>query len=239
MVMPHKILINTAFDFRTDTPADGDPDALSPSLRAYHQILWSKQLPNGALFKLDVTQRGKYLYHQSQLGEFVLTSDSVVPTYAKWKRMQQLLSTVPSSEIESFRTLGYTIGGMMIWPGVPKNGQKTINMARGFDRIIADRMDLTLECVRRHYAGTESPLTDTIVAYSDFFALFESFKGFVDYFFLQDLVSDDYGTVRFFTPFDNFITSGLPTSPDEYSTYRLSSMLWVNARNERINNAYN
>lgn len=51
-------------------------------------------------------------------------------------------------------------------------------------------MDLTLECIRRHYAGEpESPLTDVLNAYADFFALFEGFKEFVDFFHLPPLLS--------------------------------------------------
>ena len=41
------------FDFRSDTPPGRDPDALSPTLRRYHQLLWSKPLPSGAPFELD------------------------------------------------------------------------------------------------------------------------------------------------------------------------------------------
>lgn len=40
--------------------------------------------------------------------------------------------------------------------------------------------DLTVEC-RRHYAGEVSPLSDTLGRYSDFFALFGDFKGFVKF----------------------------------------------------------
>ena len=70
----------------------------------------------------------------------------------------------------------------------------TINQARGCLRRISDRLDLTLECIRRHYLGLDDPsrLGETLKLYSDFFALFESFRGYVDFFLLQDLVTDDY-----------------------------------------------
>src|SRR5438093_10148293 len=35
---------------------------------------------------------------------------------------------------------------------------------------------------------------------NDFFALFERFSGYVNFFLLQDLVTDDYAAVRFFMP---------------------------------------
>ena len=40
--------IDANFDMRSD--ANGrDPDESSKTLRRYHQLLWSKPLPNGAL----------------------------------------------------------------------------------------------------------------------------------------------------------------------------------------------
>src|SRR3954449_9843711 len=54
--------IDVTFDFRSDTPPGRDPDALSPTLRRYHKLLWSKPLPSGAPFVLDDTTRGVYLH---------------------------------------------------------------------------------------------------------------------------------------------------------------------------------
>ncbi|MHA7291176.1 DUF6994 family protein [Arthrobacter sp. MDT3-24] len=58
----------------------------------------------------------------------------------------------------------YTIGSSMIWP-VRTKDQPTMNKARGFGpegKQVGDRMDLTLECIRRHYAGEPgSPLSKT------------------------------------------------------------------------------
>jgi|SRR5215469_7271039 len=76
------MLIDTSFDFRTDASGK-DPDAYSPTLRLYHKLLWSKALPSGQLFDLDDTVRGMYLHHGSELGEFFLSSDSVMATFTK------------------------------------------------------------------------------------------------------------------------------------------------------------
>ena len=38
--------IDIHFDVQTDSKGK-DPDSASPTLRAYHQLLWSKPLPNG------------------------------------------------------------------------------------------------------------------------------------------------------------------------------------------------
>ena len=79
----------------------------------------------------------------------------------------------------------------------------TNNIAGGFNRSIADRFDLTLECIRRHYVDQASPLASTLSRYADFFALFGDFRGYVSFFLLDDLVTDDC-SVKFFMPFDDF-----------------------------------
>ena len=110
----------------------------------------------------------------------------------------------------------------------------TINQARGCLRKISDRFDLTLECIRRHYEGQSSPLGATLARYRDFFALFESFSGYVDFFLLQDLVSDDRSAVTFFMPFDDFKTPSVPKDRDTYTEYRRRSIEFIVARNRRI-----
>src|SRR5262249_25142110 len=159
-----------------------DPDASSPTLRRYHRLLWSKPLPSGAPFLLDATTPGAYLHHLSPLGEFRLSSDSVVPTLRK--KLARLIE-IPEEELEEFHRIGYTIGGMMIWPSTKVGGAMTINGARGFDRSVADRFDLTLECIRRHYLAAPSAtgvLSPALARYPEFFALFGDFEGFVDFF---------------------------------------------------------
>ena len=153
-------LIDTTFDFRSDTPGWplADPDSKSPTLRRYHKTLWSKPLPRGALFTLDDTRRGAYLYHCSDLGEFWLGSDAVMQTFIRWPEMQHITERLPPAENEEFYALGYTIGGMMVFPGNQIDRRMTINQARGMNKwTIADRMELTLECVRRsHQVGGAS-----------------------------------------------------------------------------------
>jgi hypothetical protein len=226
-------MIDTTFDFRIDAGGK-DPDSFSPTLRRYHQLLWSKPLPSGQLFLLDATVPGMYLHHLSALGEFFLSSDSVIPTFTRWAALQPITGQFPEAENEAFRAIGYTIGGMMIFPGNQIDGKMTINGARGFTRKIADRMDLTLECIRRHYLGEASPLADALRRYADFFALFGDFRGYVDFFLLQDLITDDYAEVRFFLPFDDFKSPSVPRDVDVYRQYRRLSIEFVEARNRRI-----
>lgn len=187
------------------------------------------------MFDLDTSTLNGYLHHKSGLGEYWLASDSVIPTFEGYLTMAAVLGQMPPSEIEEFRTIGYTIGGMMVFPGNQVDGKQTINGARGFRRRISDRMDLTLECIRRHYLGQSSELDDVLARYADFFALFASFEGYVRFFLLDDLVDDDYRQVRFFMPFDDFATSQpRPETVEAYRAYRDASVAFIEARNRRI-----
>jgi len=87
---------------------------------------------------------------------------------------------------------------MLVWPANRVGGMMTINGARGLHPRIADRMDLTLECVRRYYLGQSSPLGDVLARYGDFFDLFEHFGGYMDFFLLQGMVTEDHSVVTFF-----------------------------------------
>jgi hypothetical protein len=226
-------VIDITFDFRSDTPPGGDPDADSPTLRRYHQFLWSKPLPSGAPFDLDATTP-PYLHHLSELGEFWLTSDTVIPSWSRWGKMRHIIDQIPEVEREEFNRIGYTIGGMMVFPGNRVGGAMTINGARGLDRRIADRFDLTVESIRRHYLDEPSPLGETLARYADFFRLFGDFAGYVDFFHLQDLVDEVTSTVKFFTPFEAFTASPLPGTRDAYIEYRHRAVEFIESRNRRI-----
>lgn len=225
-------MIDTTFDFRSDAGGQ-DPDSHSPTLRRYHRLLWSKPLPNGEPFDLEETTPGVYLHHRSPLGEFFLASDSVIPTFTRYVKVRPITDQLPEAEHEAFNTIGYTIGGMMVFPGNKVDNKLTLNGARGLYPSISDRMDLTLECIRLHYLGGDNPLGEVLKRYRDFFALFEDFPGFVDHFLLQDLVTDG-SRVKFFMPFDDFSTPALPRDLETYREYRRRSIDFIRARNVRI-----
>jgi hypothetical protein len=229
--------IDISFDFRSELPqgkdSDQDPDALSPTLRRYHKLLWSKTLPSGMVFALADTTPGVYLHHRSQLGEFRLASDSVIPTFRKEARILRIIEQI-SEELDSFKRISYTIGGMMLFPGNRVGGQMTINGARGFHPQIKDRFDLTVECIRRHYLNEHSPLSATLARYAEYFQLFRDFRGYVEYFLLQDLVTDDCSAVKFFSPFEDFNSSPVPNSMAAYLGYRDLAVGFIEARNQRI-----
>ncbi len=234
MSMTSSIGIDIAFDFRSDTPPGKDPDVLSPTLRRYHKLLWSKPLPCGVIFALADTKPKVYLHHMSDIGKFNLASDTVIPSFKREKKIAHIIDQIPVNELDAFNSIGYTIGGMMIFPANRIGGKMTINGARGFHPRIKDRFDLTVECIRRHYCGERSPLTDTLARYADFFDLFSDFRGYVEFFLLQDLVTEDCVAVRFFAPFEDFTTSALPGSLGAYIAYRQLAVSFIESRNRRI-----
>lgn len=223
-----RVQIDTSFDFRTDASGP-DPDSSSPTLKRYHRLLWSKALPSGRPFNLD----GK-LEHRSEIGDFFLSSDSFVRTFTTWQRMRHITDLLSEEENEAFRTLCYAIGGMIVFPRNRIDGKPTINQERGTNDNISDRADLTIECIRRFYSNETSPIINVIQRYGNFFELFETFSGYVDFFLLQDLVSLDYLKVRFFTDFDDFKTPSTPKDIHTYRDYRQNSIEFVEARNRRI-----
>lgn len=119
-------------------------------------MLWSKALPGGAVLDLDTTAPGASLHYRSALGEFFLSSDSFIPSFTGWIVLRPITSQLSEEANEAFRAIGFTIGGMIVWPANRVDRMMTINGARGFSGKIADRMDLILECVRRHSLGQAS-----------------------------------------------------------------------------------
>ncbi|MCD9154568.1 hypothetical protein NP095_14380 [Aeromicrobium duanguangcaii] len=147
--------------------------------------------------------------------------------------MQPIIGCADPASIESFVHLAYTVGGFIIWPGQRVDGKQTLNGARGFHPHIKDRMDLTLECIRRHYCGLPSPLGETLNRYTDFFELFNGFAGYVEFFLLQDLLTPDDG-VDFFLPFEDFRGPAVPRDLDGYMAYRERTIAFIAHRNERM-----
>ena len=227
-------LIDANFDFHSDTPTGKDPDSNSPTLRRYHKILWSKPLPNGLRFDLIDTTPKAYLHHQSKLGEFFLSSDAIAHSYSRIIRMSHIINQIPSEEIDSFFSLSSTIGGYIIFPSKKVDNKMTINGSRGINHKILDRFDLTLECIRLHYLNEGSPLSDVLQRYSAFFRLLQDFEGYIDFFLLQDLVMEDYKTIKFYLPFDGFNNSPLPSNVHEYLSYKKNMTDFVSSRNQRI-----
>ena len=226
-------MIDINFNMYSDANG-GDPDATSLTLRHYHRFLWSKPLPNGQLFDLHSGKRGHYLYHQSALGEFSLGSDAITHSYKNQIKKKWLVAQIPNEAQELF-DLGATIGAYIIFPKNQVERKQTINQARGILRLIDDRFDLTLECIRRYYASDSSPLEKVLGRYASFFGLFETFEGYVNFFFLDDLI-DDRGEVKFYLPFDKFQSPPEFKGPEDYLVYKNRTASFIKTRNRRIEN---
>jgi hypothetical protein len=211
-----------------------DPDSHSPTLRRYHQFLWSKPLPNGKVFKLDISGPKPFLVHRSELGEFQLTSDSITHSYKSRPTIKPLVQQLPDHQKSFAESEAWVVAECIVFPGKRMNGKSTINGARGMNRKIGDRFDLTLECIRRHYRDQKSPLSDVLERYSTFFALFEDFRGYVDFFLLEDLICDDYQAVNFYLPFDDFRDDPLPHDVESYASYLSGVMRFAKGRAQRI-----
>ena len=229
--------IDIDYVFSRDTPANKDPDAHSPTLKAYHKLLWSKPLPNGRCFQLTDTYPRTYLYHKSDLGEFFLNSDAITHSYKNTRELAQVLEEVPVDEVDSLYNYGSTIGAYIIFPGNKIDNKMTINGARGCHPRIRDRFDITLECIRLYYLSIDNPLASVLQRYDDFFSLFVNFQGYVDFFLLEDLVADDYSTVRFHIPWECFEDSPLPRSKEEYLEYKENTLKFIRSRAKRMENS--
>ena len=230
-------MIDTSFDVYSDTPPGKDPDSHSPTLREFHRQLWSKPLPNGATFDLVDDRAGTYLYHNSAAGEFHLSSDSLGHTYSRWDTMKPITTLVPDNEMGEFFRLCSTIGAFTLFPSKKIDRRPTINGHRGMSHKIKDRFDLTLECIRRHYAGEESPLSATLGRYSPFFDLFENFHGYVEFFLFQDLLADNDGGITFWLPCENFGRNPVPENVEEYRIYMGKVSEFIHGRNRRMQQA--
>ena len=224
-------MIDTYFNFYSDSKGR-DPDSASPTLRKYHKMLWSKSLPSGRFLELRDDVKGAYLYHESELGVFYLGSDAITHSYKNHKRKKWLTDQIPTDVDELFNT-GSTIGAYIVFPKNRIDGKHTINQARGVNSLIDDRFDLTLECIRRFYLGENSPLYKTLLRYKSFFDLFDDFLGYVDFFFLNELLIDNT-TVNFYLPFDGFKTRPSFSDVSQYLLYKQRVMGFIKSRNKSI-----
>ena len=225
--------LDTTYDFWQSCPRGGDPDSRCHALRKYHQVLWGRPLPDGRMISLVDIYPDGYLELQVDGLSLKLTSDSVIPTYKLWKRAKdkRIREGIDPQRLDAFETLSGTIGGITLFPGYTVNGAGTINMQRGRSSAIGDRMDLTLECIRLHYLGEDSPLAKTLALYPEFFDLFGGFEGYVEHFLFLDLIKD--GRVQTFLPLD-FSRPGMPQDSNEYKQFMENTTAFVQSRNARI-----
>lgn len=167
--------------------------------------------------------------------DFRFGSDSILVSF-RYKKCRELLKQVELSVpdyhafVEGYLRKFYTIGGMIIFP----RHRNSINQVKGCNRLICDRWDLTLECIRRYYVGVKSPLSWVLENDKAFFDLFVDFKGYVDFFFLQDCVSEDYNSVNIWLGNGDLQSDPLPKTAEEYLSWIDSEIAFLQKRNARI-----
>lgn len=238
--------IDVTFDFTSDSyeywtgfwdrnnglgAGASDPDSASPTLQEYHAKLWSRKLPNGQTMKLEKGLGSYYL----TWNHFRFGSDAIIVSF-RYNRyrdiIEQVKDKVPDFKLfyENMIHRAYTMGGMIIFP----KHTNSMNQCRGTNKLISDRWDLTMECIRRYYASEKSPLADVINSDKDFYDLFVDFKGYVDFFFLQDCVSEDYSKVSIWDGKGDFKEDGLPKTIDDYMNFIDKELDFLDKRNARI-----
>ena len=210
-----------------------DPDNKSRSLQKYHSLLWSsRELPNKNFMKL---KEGCGCYYLSW-DKFRFGSDSILNIYVHHSnsKIRTIIEEIKRKRkdfaqfYENYLRESYTIAGSIIFP---KNGVKnSINTVRG--RILKDRFDLTLECIRRHYCQENSPMSDVMSANNDFFRLFVNFEEYTKFFFLDDLV--EKGKIKFFLGTGNLDGTFYPKNIDEWNQLYEKQMDFLKLRKKRI-----
>jgi hypothetical protein len=239
-----------------------DPDAYSARLRGGHKVLWSKNLLG--VGQLDLQAEGHGLRDRKS-GAF-LKSDAAVPVWERWGEVQGFLAEtqelLQGRRRGSIHDLGwrlYDMGGMILFPGYQVDRAWTINQAKGCTRIlIADRLDLTLECIRLYYEllrdltdpsaalpdGYDriNPLGSVLHRYRSFFDIFGSFESYIVFWLLDDLVIKQEGGLRVTFllpratsgPYDFTREVALPVNKDQYCDYLVAADDFVNRRNRRM-----
>lgn len=98
---PCPVSVDTDLDMRRDA-GGRDMDQHSPTLRRYHQLLWSRPLPDETTFELKADGEATNAYLVAPDG-LVLASDSLINSMTHWKRLRTVLAEVPEVEQAAFR----------------------------------------------------------------------------------------------------------------------------------------
>lgn len=219
--------IDIHFNVRTDSNGK-DPDYASTTLKAYHKLLWSKPLPNGQIMELTNKDCSYLRWNDMYFG-----SDTVIVSFmhARYKLRNYIIDSIPNfwDYREDYQKKSYTIAGTIIFP----KHWRSMNQERGCCRRICDRWDLTLECIRRFYAGEPTPLDKVMERDKAFYDLFVDFKGYVDFFFLQDCVDENYN-VKYWLDTPLWVSDPMPESVESYKFWIDKELDFVAKRGKRI-----
>lgn len=183
-----------------------DPDAWHKGLRESHRLMLERELPNGGTWSFTPRYESYLKVDQPLPSEPVawsVGSDNFATTHTN--ALPELASTIPGytdGHLHDFCTIGgylpFPNGLAQKRPTLEPSRRLNINQAKGWERRVSDRIDLTLEAIRLYYLGVvdrpTNPLGDVLDAYGWFFDRFgtgaDGFAAYVDYFFLCPFVSD-------------------------------------------------
>ena len=235
-----KLDLDVNYNYKDDLGPNKDPDKYSDELGHDHCKLWNSR------WRLGILKWSHFNRLSTSINgvDFVFTPDSITNSFVNSKRrvngnyeykIIEEYGECVQELIKEYRDTDYTIGSSIIFP-VSIEGDKigwTINIARGISFKVHDRIDYTLECIKRFYEGNdENPLSKALEKNKDFFDLFNDFYDYVDYFFLNDLI-DSNGNVKSFTDVIDF-SRAFPMTEEEYKKYINNTMGFVKKRNKII-----
>lgn len=186
--------------------------------------------------------------------QFLLSSDYIGPSIY-WAEKAGL----NEEEIISFLIDSRTLGGHLVWPRgenehiiyrnkYGKQNPVTVNTARGGEKGYFDRIDLTLYAIKQYYNEKEivnSYMYQAMINYDDWFDMFKGdnpFKNFIDFFKLQDFVSENYEVYDLTTFNDsngsygllNDSVASIPKTKEGYRRFIKGSNFAVCNRNKRM-----
>ena len=238
-----KDCLNIHFDYRKDENVKGrDPDKYSARLKKDHCYLWSKELPNKKYGRLNLEIRsGRIIGHANNI-DFDFGCDSITHCFTYWESTKEIRTNDEIQPLlDEFIKKDYVIATSIIFPVKNDDGSSgwTINKARGCSRLISDRIDLTLECIRIFYENKNqfTPLQSCLIKYTKFFDLFLDFEHYVKYFYLDDLVSKDYKRILGFTDALDFEHSLPISTVNQYKDYIRRTIDFIEKRTLRIEKA--
>ncbi len=228
---------------------DADPDSWHKDLRESHRILWSRPFPSGDAWSFAPVPRWYLKNAEPRANEptqWSIGSDNFATTHTN--ALPKMASTIPDYEMGHLHDF-CTIGGYIVFPnGIAqtrttqvKPRKWSINQARGMERRISDRFDLTLDAIRLYFVRITTrdanPIGDVLDAYGWFFDSFgkgaEGFQAYVDYFFLNPMVTDGRVVPMYGDALD--FGDALPRrSQSAYNDYIAAQRTAVSDRNELI-----
>lgn len=219
-----------------------DPDSKSSDLYEYHHKLWNREPMQGL----------KKMKKKLKFGDITLSADNFGALYRnKYKQLKKIEGMEQAQK--SKPQLKYLIGGSLIFPRL-KGG---INPSRGINKSVRDRVDITLEYIRLFYEKpdykSENQLWKSLnnPINKKFFSLFRQgksgFKNYINFFFLNDFVTNDYKVKNLFSSpkdFENDVgvlkseillnTENLPKSSTEWLNLYTNLSTCIKKRTERI-----